>query len=361
MLPTTIAGPPVTARNALNLDVAWACVRALSESAATLPLHVYRRTAQGRVRADDTLAARVLQRPAQGTTQANFIAQLMVHLALWGEAFCGVYRSASGTIEQLGLFAPDRVAVDVLGGMPTYGITTDDGRYLVLTTSDVIHVRGISLDGIRGLSPVGQQRDALGHANVLARHGAKTMARGGAPAGVLYVEDGPNADEQMQLLAEAWESRHGGAENAGRVALLTGAVKFEPVSMPLADQQYLGQIEASAASVCRIFRVPPYMVAVSVGDSLTYANLTDQLRAFVTHSLRPWLVFIEQALAASVLFTEPNTYPQFSLDALLRGSPAERAAFYTAGLNPDTGWLRRDEARELEDLPAEPQEATADV
>ena len=294
-------------------------------------------------------------------SQSNFIAQLVMHFTLWGESFVAVYRGEQGEVAQLGLFAPDRVQVEVIGGIPVYEVTTDLGEQLSLTTSDVIHVRGMSLDGVRGLSPVAQQREALGYASALARHGQEFMASGARPSGVLYVAPGPQADEQMENLKVGWESRH---SSAGKVALLTGDVKFEPVSMPLADAEFIAQRELSTSEICRIFRVPPWMIGAKTGDSLTYSTVSEQARAFVTYSLRPLLVFVEQALGASVLFPEgQRLYPAFDLDGLLRADPQARAATYTAALDPVTGWMSRAEVRELEDLPAEParQEATADA
>ena len=66
---------------------------------------------------------------------------------------------------------------------------------------------------------------------------------------------------------------------------------------------------------------------------MTYANVEQQQIAFVTHSLRPWLVTIEQALQADDdLFGSAATglYPEFLIDALLRGDAATRAAQYNS-------------------------------
>ena len=357
MLPTTLAGPPVSPRSALAIPDAWACVRTLAHAAASLPLHCYRRTDAGRERADTTLAARLFRRPAPGVTQSALIGHVMTSLALWGETFVALYRNGEGTIEQLGIFAPDRVTVDARGGLPLYGVTTDDGRYLVLDSQHVIHVRGpMTLDGVRGVSPISQVREAFGYAGALVEYGASVMENGARPSGVLYVQPGVHADEQVENLRAAWEARHRGSLNAGRVALLTGEVKFEQISMSMEDAQFLAQADFSTAQVCRIFGVPPFMVGAKTGDSLTYSTVAEQMRAFVVMSLRPWLVAIEQAFTGSVLMTDPNTYALFELDALLRGDPKSRAEFYASGI--EHGWLDAAEVRDLEDLPRR-QEATA--
>lgn len=355
MLPSTLAGESVTPRSALAIADAYAAVRALSDAASSLPLHVYRRTADDGRERSDAPTADLLRHPAPAVTQSAFLAQMVAHLNVFGEAFVGKYRNGDGEIEQLGLIAADRVSVELRGGMPIYAIASDDGRFDYFTGADVIHVKGMSLDGVRGLSPVRQAREALGHAAALTAHGSKFFANGARPSGVLYVQPGSHADEQIENLKAAWEERHGGAENAGRVALLTGEVKFEPVSMPLADAQFLEQRQLSTVEIARVFRVPPWVIGANTSDSLTYSTVSEQLRAFVMFSLRPWLVAIEQALSADVDLFPPDarTYCQFELDALLRADPKTRSEIYTAALDPVTGWQTREEVRRLEDLPEE--------
>lgn len=366
VLGDSAAGPAITPRNALTLADAYACVRVLADSAASLPLHTYRRAIDGgRERADDSLAASLLRRPAPGVTQANLIAQLMAHLALYGEGFVGLYRGEDAAVFQLGLIAPEAVEVEIVGGEPFYTVTTADGRRAILTTADVIHVRGLSLDGVRGASPVRLCREALGHAAAVAEHGSRFFRNGARPSGVLTVPSGPASAELIENLRRGFEDRHGGPSNAGRVAVLDGAVSFSPVSMPMADAQWIEARGLSTAEVARIFRVQPWMIGAKTGDSLTYSTVSEQARAFVLFSLRPWLVSIEQALGACLeLFpSEARTYPAFELDGLLRGDPKARSEIYAAALNPQTGWMSRAEVRALEDMPAEPdrQDAPADA
>jgi HK97 family phage portal protein len=109
----------------------------------------------------------------------------------------------------------------------------------------------------------------------------------------------------------------------------------------------------SAREVARIFRVPAWAIDAPTGDSLTYSNVTEQNRALVTHSLRPWIVRIERAITNDSDLCPAGTYVQFDLDGLLRADGATRSEVYTRALNPETGWMRRDEIRELEDLQPE--------
>lgn len=352
MLPSTVAGSNVSPRTALAIADCYACVRALADAAASLPLHVYRRGAGGRERVEGDVAE-LLRNPAPAITQSAFVSQLMAHLNLWGEAFIGRYRNGEGQVEQLAMISPERVHVELRGGMPMYSISDEAGRFVVVGEQDVIHVKGLSLDGLRGLSPIRQAREALGLAATLTEHSSRFFSNGARPTGVLKVPPGPAAEELIENLREGFEARHRGAANAGRIAVLSGEIGFEPISMPMADAEFMAQREYSTAEIARIFRVPPWMIGAKSGDSLTYSTVSEQSRAFVTYSLRPWLIAIEQSLTAALCPPASRSYVQFELDALLRADPATRAEIYTAALNGETGWMTRDEVRRLEDLPAE--------
>jgi HK97 family phage portal protein len=173
---------------------------------------------------------------------------------------------------------------------------------------------------------------------------------------VLYVEDAsPAATEQLENLKTDFEARHRGSANAGRIGLLTGAVKFQALAMSNADLEWLGSCRWSDQQIAQIFRCPPWVIGADSGSSLTYTTVAEQLRAFVMFSLRPWLVAIEAAFNADAELLGGGLYVLHELDALLRADPAARAAMYTAALDPVTGWAKRAEVREWEDLPAEPQ------
>ena len=80
--------------------------------------------------------------------------------------------------------------------------------------------------------------------------------------------------------------------------------------------------------------MPAWAIDAPTGDSLTYANVVEQNRALVTHSLRPWLVRIERAISNDPDLCPGGTYVQFDLDGLLRADAKTRAETYTKALEP---------------------------
>ena len=352
LLAGSAPGPTVTPETALATADAYACVRALSDAAASLPLLAYRRTAAGRERFDGPVAD-LLDQPAPAVTQANLVAQIVAHLNLYGNAYLGKFRNAAGRVEQLACLHPARVVPELRGGLPFYTVTGPKGERSTHGPADVIHIRGLSVDGLVGLSPVRQCRQALGLSSTLTEHAARFFQNDARPSGILKVEHG-DAGDVMQDLKARWEQGHTGMPNAHRVAILAGQVEFIPIGMPADDSQFLEQRKLSATEVARIFRVPPWVIGADSGSSMTYSNTEQQALAFVTYSLRPWLILVEQAITADPDLFPAGTYCEFLIDALLRADSTTRATVYEKALNPVTGWMSRAEVRRLENLPAEP-------
>src|SRR4051812_23069677 len=155
--PLITSGAPldVTTSNALRVSDAYACVRLLADSISSLPLKAYRRTEQGRVPAgDQTRIVQLLSRPSPGSTSVDLISQIVVHLNVYGDAFVGKWR-ADGQVVQLGLLHPESVQLELRGQRIVYTLSTARG-VTEHGPEDILHLKGMSLDGLRGMSPVAQ-------------------------------------------------------------------------------------------------------------------------------------------------------------------------------------------------------------
>jgi HK97 family phage portal protein len=357
MLAPTSSGATVTAETAMRVADAYACVRALSDAAASLPVHIYRHLPQGGRQRVNNRTAELLRRPGPGQTQSSLIGTIVAHLNLFGNCFIGKART-KGEITQLFCLPPNLIEVELVNGEPRFTFHRPDSAPTKHGLADIIHIKALSTDGVVGLSPVRQAREAIGLNAQLVAHAARFFQNDARPSGVLQVgTQGAAAQDQLEALKEAWNAHHGGGPaNAHRIAILSGDVNFQPLSMPPEDAQFLEQRQLSAQEICRVFRVPPWVVGAPTGDSLTYATVEQQGLAFVTYSLRPWLTTMEQALSADEdLFPAgTNTYGEFLVDALLRSDSEARARVYSAGLAG--GWLTVEECRERENLPPLPRE-----
>jgi HK97 family phage portal protein len=356
----TVAGVTVGERAALQIVDVLACVRCLAETASTLPLAAYRRLPnESRQRLTSGRLYDLLEQPAPAVTQSNLIGQMVGSLALNGNTYVGKFRNADGVIEQIGALPTGAITVQIVCGepfyryYPTYPDTSGEQR--VLTARDILHVKLPLTDelGVLGLSPIRQAREALGVAKGLGDEEGAMVANNSTPLGIGTVQPGPGADDLVENLKQGFEARHQGAANRGRMAFVTGEVTFSALSLSPVDAQWVERRQLSTVEIARLFRVPPWMIGARSGDSHTYSNVEGQSRSFLTFSLSPYLVSVEQAFTNDPDLCAGNVFVEFLRDAILTANTTERFAAYAVALgNGQTpGWMTVDEVRQRENLP----------
>ena len=149
-------------------------------------------------------------------------------------------------------------------------------------------------------------------------------------------------------LRASWNAAYGGSGNASRVAVLEEGMTFTPLSIPNNEAQFLETRKFQVTEICRIFRVPPHMI----GDleRATFSNIESQNISFAVHTIRPWLVRIEQAVNRALIpeNEKGRFYAQFNIDGLMRGDYKSRMEGYA--IARQNGWMSANDIRALENL-----------
>lgn len=348
--PIVAGAGAVTPASAQGVSAVYACVQAIAETTASLPLILFRRMGEDRERATDHPLYRVLHdqfNPEQTALEGR--EYLQACLLLRGNAFARIVRGYDGQVRELWPINPDTMQVRRTPTGLLYEYTID-GVLTRLLAHEVLHLRHrLGDDGIMGVSPIQAARGVVELALSEQEHGKNTFTNGAKLLGVLKFP-GKLKPEQRTAIATSWASQYAGGANAGRTAVLDEGVDFQALSMSLEDASWIEARKLSVIEVCRLFRVPPVIVQSMEGAN--YSNSVELSRQFVTLSLRRHLVAWEQAIAKQLL-TEAGRRSYFAehqVEGLLRGDSANRAAFYSSGIA--SGWMLKSEARKLENLPA---------
>ncbi|MHB1453930.1 MAG: phage portal protein [Saccharofermentanales bacterium] len=353
----TTSGKTVNERTAMQTTAVYACVRILAETIASLPLHTYRFTDKGKDKALDHPLYRLLHsEPNPEMTSFVFRETLMSHLLLWGNAYAQIIRDGRNKVIALYPLLPDRMTVDrTTTGEIIYRYQTDTGM-VILQRYEVLHIPGLGFDGLVGYSPIAMAKNAVGMAIATEEYGAKFFANGANPGGVL---EHPGVVKDPKKVRESWNAVYEGSGNAHRIAVLEEGMKFQTIGIPPDQAQFLETRKFQTEEICRIFRVPPHLVASL--DRATFSNIEHQSISFVVHTIRPWLVRIEQSINKSLLMDpEKNEYfVSFVVEGLLRGDYASRMQGYSVGRQ--NGWLSGNDIRELENLNRIPEELGGDL
>lgn len=331
--------------DAMRLSAVFACVRLLSEAVSTLPLDVFRRTSDDR-RVPAVVPA-VLRFRDPGLSRIDYLSQLMLSLLLSGNAYVAVTRDRMGVPISLRPLQPELVEPRLKDHRLEYVVSDGVDEPKVLTTADMLHIKGMMLPGaLAGLSPIAYAMESINVGLQAQRFGAAFFENGALPAAVIEAPNGMS-DEAIARWRATWNGHHGGAQNAGKVGLLSGGATFRQVSIAPEQAQFLETRQFQVPDIARIFGVPPHLIADASNSTSWGSGLAEQNLAFGQFSLRPWITRIEEAHTA--LISPQAAFVKLNLDALLRASLKDRYDAYAVGIR--AGFLAPSEARTTEDLP----------
>ena len=345
---TSSSGKVVTADKAIQLSAVWACVRLLSESISTLPLKIYVRQHDGsRKAATDHPAYSVLcRRPNSEMTPSRFMLMVVASICLRGNAFIEKKFIANRLVSLVPLLPQNMVVKRLTTGALEYKYT-ENGNERVIPVKNIMHIRGFGLDGVCGMMPMKTGRDVIGAAMAVEESAAKIFEQGLQSSGFLSAENALS-DEQRERL-RGYMAAFTGSKNAGKIMVLEGGLKYQGVTMNPEDAQMLESRSFSIEEICRWFRVPPFMVGHTTKQSSWASSLEGMNLQFLTHTLRPLLVNIEQEIGRCLLDSDDDVFAEFSVEGLLRADSAGRAAYYTSALQ--NGRMSRNDVRRLENMP----------
>ena len=343
---TSSSGKTVNEQTALQTTAVYACVRILAETIASLPLHTYQYTASGKEKAIDHPIYYLLHsEPNPEMTSFVFRETLMGHLLLWGNAYAQIIRDGRGRVIGLYPLLPSKMIVNRTEQGILYYQYEKDGQQYFLGNHEVLHIPGLGFDGLIGYSPIAMAKNAIGMAIATEEYGAKLFANGATPGGVL---EHPGVVKDPARIRDSWNAVYQGSGNARRIAVLEEGMAFKSIGIPPEQAQFLETRKFQIEEICRIFRVPPHLVASL--DRATFSNIEQQSISFVVHTIRPWLVRIEQSINKALLSdSEKGQYfVSFVVEGLLRGEYSARMQGYAIGIQ--NGFMSPNCVRELENM-----------
>ncbi|AND13346.1 phage portal protein [Proteus vulgaris] len=343
------SGKVVTADNALQLSAVWSCVRLLSESISTLPLKIYQTKADGsRELAKHHPAYTVLcRKPNAEMTPSRFMLMVVASLCLRGNAFIEKCYIGKKLVSLQPLLPQNMTVKRLENGQLEYTYTMPKSNKRVIPVKNMMHIRGFGMDGVCGMIPIQIGRDVIGTALSTDEAAGKVFENGLQTSGLLTSKNALKADQRERLRKHLMTFT--GSKNAGKVMILEADLSYQNVTMNPETAQLLQSRGFSIEEICRWFRVPPFMVGHADKQSSWASSVEGMNMQFLTNTLRPLLVNIEQEINRCLLDSDDDYYAEFSVEGLLRADSAGRSAYYTTALQ--NGWMSRNDVRRLENLP----------
>jgi HK97 family phage portal protein len=327
----TDAGVVVSPQSALKYTAVWACVQAIAQDTAQVPWDVYRLNGKRTDVASDRSEHYLLHCEPNGKmTSYGFRVALLTNMLLYGAGFAELVRDGAGRVKAIRHLPSWNVRVfeHLTEDRLVYEVTRNNGVRDVLDGSDVIHVPCISLDGMAGLSPISQHREAIALGLSAERMGAAFFGNSARPSGYLSCDaTSILKKEQRQEVAEAWRISYSGSENTGKIPVLTGGMKWNPLSIPPNDAQFLETRDFQVLDMARMYNVPAVRIGVHEKAS-SYASVEQFLLSYSKFTMMPHYQNIEQEFNRKLFPNTTDLYCKLDARGLMRGDSAARASFY---------------------------------
>lgn len=350
----TASGISITPDNARRLGAVYACVRLLAETIAALPLSIYKLKTGGKEKDTEHPLFEVLRwKPNRRQTSFEWREMMMGHLALRGDAYSQIILAPNGyDAAELVPLHPDRVTeFEAPDGRLAFSYSMPGERPRILLDDEVLRFPGWHDSLSAGLSrsdgPAQLHRETLGLAGALQSYSARFFGNGAQPLGVLKMPSvlGPDASKKLR---EDWERRHQGSGNSNRLAILDGGMDWQTIGVNNEQAQFIESRKLSVIDICRIWKIPPHKIGSM--DAATFSNIEHQAIEFVTDTLLPIVVRMEQRMNLSLLTPEGRRthYIGYDLKGLLRGDSTTRANFYRSMFQ--MGTMSQNDIRRLEEM-----------
>lgn len=339
----------------------FACVRLISESIASLPLFLYRKTNTGKEKATDLPLYGVLHDvPNPETDSFQFWQAFVANMLIYGRGYAEVVRDNAGRVAQMWNITTPFVRIQRNSDTQEleYVITPSGKEQFILRKDQIFRVDWFSMDALNAFKPLELAQNAIGLGEA-AEEFASDYFKNGTHVGGIVEYPGEMEDNEAERFRKDIREKYEGLDKTARLMFLEQGSKFQKVSNTPEESQMLETRKFQVEEVARFYNVPLHMIGDL--DHATFSNIEQMSLNYVIYTLRPYLVRIERAVVAQLLTSidRQTLFTKFSADALLRGDYLSRMQGYAQARQ--NGWMSANDIRDLEDMGSIPTEQGGDA
>ena len=353
--PRSSSGVAVDRQSVLGYPAVWRCLNLVAGKIAKLPLDVYRHNSDGGREVDTEHPAHWLlsKRPSNLYTPHVWKKTLVQHALLHGNGFAWIIRDSVGRPDELLILNPEHTGISLDGGNLLYFTRIGQDEIKKILPENIIHLKGLSHDGLIGYSVIDALREAFGIGIAAQRYGSIWFRNNGSPGPFILKFPGRMDQPQIDQLREQWDKLHSGIDNSHRWALIANGGSVENFKIDNNTAQFLQTREFEVAcGIASIFGVPASKLGIKINTS--YGSLEQEEKAFLNDCLDDWLTMIEEEVETKLLkqsqLVRDSHYIEFDRRSLEQADTKQHADTLIALVNG--GLLTENEARAELNRPA---------
>ena len=348
----------ISGTKALKEITVYTCIKILSETLGKLPLKIYQDNNGIRKASDHYLYPLLKLRPNKYMSAVDFWKCLEVQRNIYGNSYAWLDIASVGKNagKILGLYPLDstcmQIWIDDVGLLSSknsvwYVYTDRLGNQYKINSSELLHFKGMSTNGIVGMNTIETLRSSIENAKASGNFLNNSYKNGMQTAGIInYVGDlSPTAENTFR---EKFEQMSSGLKNANRISLLPIGYQYQPMALKLTDAQFLENTRLTLQQITAAFGIKPHQINDQTKTS--YASTSEANREFYTDTMLGILTMYEQEISWKLFLDielQKGFYVKFSADVILRGDLKARYDAYAVAVQ--NGFKTQNEIRGLEE------------
>ena len=345
-------GVRVNGYTALGNVHVWKALNVLAGDIGQLPVKLYKKVDGKSEEVENHPAINALRDGPNPWMNPGVWKETMMWAApLFGNSASWVYMPNPNTIRLIPLRS-DRLSIEVndeMTGDFNFVYTDRNNNRIPIDYREVIHIPGLSCNGIWGLSLLDVAKNVIGQGLALEKYVNFSFKNGNKPSGVVKHPGKPSPEARANFRSE-WDQIHQGVENSHKIALLAEGMDYVPfnVSMEASQTEELRKLDRQF--VAELFGLPLFKLN-SLENSSTRSNLEQQNQEYLQGSLMRWLNRFAEEFRRKLLTERERRegyYFRWITEALLRGDTPSRFSAY--GVAIQNRIMNPNEVREKEDM-----------
>ena len=332
-----------------NSEAIYAAVSRISNTIASLPIHLYR---DREVMKEHPLEQLIAYRPNPSMTAFTFRQTMEANRNNEGNAYALIVPDAEGRPLRLDVIDP--IKVQPMREMESremwYKISFDDAKVGWVHHSSMIVLKHMSANGEKGIRPVDVLRGTLDY-DADIKHFSVKQLEGVSSAVILNVPGTGLSDDKKKKLIKQFLATY--AESGGKVIVLEGGITATTMQQPAVDANVLNVERVTRNRVATVYNIPPHML----GDysDTSYATAEQSMLEYLQMTINPIIEQWEEELNSKLLtwdMLKQGYSFRFDLVNLWRTDTLTMANRNQMAIR--SGWLRPNEVRRQEHLPDDP-------
>lgn len=344
------SGVAVNTQTALGVPAVWAAVNFTAGTIAGLPLNVYRRRGEDRVKVSGALQSLLHDAVNPELSSFDWRKNEFEKVFTGGRSFTWIEKNEAGNPLDLWPLDPKYMTVKRENMRKRYEYKEPGQRAKIYNAAEIIDVSFMMHeDGLRHRGPIATNSDAIGLAIAAAGYGSRLFQNGGVPPFAVTgaFQSGQALNRASDDLQEAVKK----ATKDGRLALtLPAGLEIKPIGLDPEKSQLVELQRFCVEQIARIYSIPPtFLQDLTHG---TFSNTEQQDLHFVKHTIKRWVEQFEQELNLKLFGRgRASRFAEMNLDGLMRGDFAGRMQGYALGIQ--NGIIKPNEARQKENWAAD--------